>query len=309
MEELSIIIVNWNTKEILLQCLQSLIDTTHGLFIEIIVVDNGSTDGSVAAVKLRFPQVKIICNDQNLGFAKANNIGIKRSKGHYVCLINSDIVVLDDTLHQMRAYMNEHPSIGILAPKLLNQDLTPQLSCKRFPTLWNNFCVAIGLYKIFPNIKLFAGEHIKLASHIIQLVDVASGAFWMVRREGLQEVGLLDDNFFFYGEDIDWCKRFWQAKWQVVYFPQARAIHYNGRSSAAAPTKYYIEFRRARLKYWKKHHNRFSQICYLAILFLHQIIRIVGEIILYTIKPSERKNFLVKIKRNLECIRWLFHFS
>ena len=156
MVDISIIIVSWNTKILLQTCLQSVYDTIRHITFEVIVVDNDSSDGSVEMVTKEFPQVKLICNKKNLGFAKANNIGIKVSQGNYICLVNSDVVVLNNCIETMFSYIDSHPTIGISGPKVLNPDKTLQRSFKRFPTIWNALCRASALDTLFPKSKSFA---------------------------------------------------------------------------------------------------------------------------------------------------------
>ena len=303
MVDASIIIVNWNTKDLLLNCLKSIKNREAKYEMEIIVVDNASTDGSPEAVKYQFPNVKLIVNNRNLGFAKGNNIGIEASLGRYVCLANSDIVIKEGCIEGMLRYMDAHTSIGILGPKLLNPDLTLQPSCKKFPTLWNNFCLAVGLTKIFLRSKLFCGEHMWFFPHdTVIRVEALVGAFLVVRREAIKQVGLLDENFFMYGEEIDWCKRFWNAGWEVVFYPEAEVVHYGRASSSREPVRFFKESYRSKLKYWKKHRSRVAQIGFVLITLLRQAIRIMSGVFLYIMKPSARTKVMTKIKGSFDVI-------
>ena len=153
MPDVSIIIVNWNTKDLLLSCVSSLKSNTHKTTMEIIVVDNASLDGSQDALRRKFPFVRLIQNPENLGFAKANNIGIQKSTGEYICLVNSDVEVKNACIDNMVAYMNRHSEIGIIGPKIYYPDGKVQFSRKRFPSLWNNFCGTFGLNRPFPRFK------------------------------------------------------------------------------------------------------------------------------------------------------------
>lgn len=309
MIDLSIIIVSWNAKEFLSNCLQSLTHKISHHHSEIIVVDNASIDGSYELVQGQFPHVKLIRNNTNLGFAKANNIGIRESKGKYICLINSDVIVKENCIDNMYEYMDQHTEIGILGPKILSLDGLVQRSTMGFPTLWNSLCRAFALDSLFPRSKLFGGQLMTYWPHdTIRDVDVLNGCFWMVRREALKEVGLLDEEFFFCGEDIDWCKRFIDAGWGVVFFPDAEAIHYGGASSSNAPIRFFIEKQRANLQYWKKHYRPFTWMVYILICLLHQSIRILGQTSLYIIMPSKRKYIIYKIKRSVSCVQWLLNF-
>lgn len=307
---LSFIIVSWNTKALLLECLESLFRETENHHWEIIVVDNASTDGSPELVRQRFPEVKLIRNDTNLGFAKANNIGVMQSTGRYIFLINSDVKILQGCIDHMCVFADQHPEIGMLGPKILNPDGTLQPSCMGFPTLRNAFCRALALDTLFPKSQLFGRRLMTFWAHDkVRSVDMLNGCFWMVRRHALNQVGLLDENFFIYGEDIDWCKRFRQAGWQVVFFPGAEAVHYGGASSSNAPIRFYIEMQRANLQYWAKHHSRLAQMAFLLTMWLHEFVRIAGRLFLYLIKPSKRTQTTFKIQLSLACLRWLLHTS
>lgn len=304
--DLSIVIASWNTKALLLECLQSLIRATQCKRMEIIVVDNASADGSPEAVQAHFPEVRLIRNPANLGFAKANNIGIARSRGKYVCLVNSDIAVLPGCLDRMLEYMEAHPAVGMLGPRVLNPDLTLQSTCRRFPNLWNNFVEAIAVDKLFPRSRVWGGQFIAAVprDHACR-VDVLAGCFWMIRREALSGVGLLDEQFYIYGEDLDWCKRFWETGWEIVYFPFAEAIHYGSACFSQAPVALYIQMLRAKMQYWQKHHSRASQAGIWLIMILFQCFRSIANLALYLVKPAH----LSKLKINVAAMGWLLNIS
>jgi GT2 family glycosyltransferase len=308
---LSIIIVSWNAKDYLRKCVESVIKESSKYKSEIIVVDNASTDGSAGLIKDTFKQVKVITNDANYGFAKANNIGIRHSVGKYVLFINSDVEVVKGCIDRMVPFMEQHPEIGMLGPQIIDSRGNMQRPCMGFPTLWNTLCRASSLDTLFPKSKLFGGYLMTYWSHdTIREVDVINGCFWMVRREALDQVGLLDERFFIYAEDKDWCRRFWDSGWKVTYFPQAQSIHYGGASSSKAPIKFYIEMHRANLQYWRKHHGRTAQIGFLIITGFHHMIRLLGDAMIYIIKPEKRISTTFKIKRNIALIQWLagFHY-
>jgi hypothetical protein len=310
MINLSNIIVSWNAKEYLDECLQSIDKNAPHFKFETIVVDNASTDGAPDLVAEKYPQVHLIRNPENLGFAKANNVGIEKSEGKYVCLINSDAVVLKDCLDLMCRYMDEHPDIGVLGPKVLNRDGSLQPTCREFPTFWKNICNAMALNKLFPKSSMFGGYTMMDWSHdTVRDVDFLSGCFMMVRRSAIEQVGLLDDNFFFYAEDKDWCKRFWKAGWKVVYFPHAKAIHYLYGSSDKDPVKLYIQQTKANLQYYSKHHNFISKMGFIVSNIMHQIIRVFGYSVLYLIKSDGREIVFLKIKRSCSCLIWLLNPS
>src|SRR5215475_5316322 len=244
----SVIIVSWNARSYLLQCLESVLLSRSQCLKEIIVVDNASTDGSAEEVAARFPQVRLIRNAANLGFSRANNIGIRASTGKYVCLMNSDIKVLGRCLDILGEYTEAHEKIGMVGPKILEGDGRTQPSCRGFPKLWNMFCRALAVDALLPRWEIFNGYLLRhWEQNATRDVDILSGCFWFIRREALESVGLLDEGFFMYGEDMDWCKRFWKAGWRVVFVPQGEAIHYGGKSSTNAPVRFYIEKQRADL--------------------------------------------------------------
>lgn len=306
MIDVSAIVVNWNTKELLLQCLESLSSETKRCCLEIILVDNGSTDGSQKAVRETFPNVKLIQNQRNLGFAKANNIGILHSSGRYVCLVNSDIEVLNGCLNKLCNYMDRHPLIGITGPKTLNPDLSLRINCKEFPNLWNTFCRAVGLHRAFPRLSFFSEVLMRYFDHTsVRSVDVLPACFLMVRRESIDKVGMLDENFFFYGEDKDWCKRFKAAGWDVVFYPAAEVIHYAGKSSSVEPVRFEIERLRSNSYYWKKHHGVLAQKSYLLLLILHHAVRLIAGVCGYILKSSDRGRAQQIVLSKRACVRWL----
>jgi GT2 family glycosyltransferase len=301
---LSFIVVTWNAKEYTRQCLDSLATQVDRSNAEIIVVDNESSDGTFELVRDHYPDVKLIKSGGNLGFAKANNIGIAYSRGKYLFLVNSDVVLRDDCISNLCKFMEDHPEAGMVGPKILNSDLTLQDSCKEFPTLWNTFCRALALDSIFPNSKLFAGQLMRYWAHNdVRPVDILSGCFWVIRRRALEKVGLLDEQFFMYAEDKDWCKRFWDAGWSVLYFPGAEAIHFGGGSSSREPVRFALELNRANLRYWKKHYGTVRQLGFRLLLLLHYTVRIISTAIQYAVTPSQRESLLLKLDGSLACGR------
>jgi hypothetical protein len=310
MIDISIVIVNWNGKSFLLDCLKSIKNSRVSKNYEIIVVDNASTDGSMEAVRKTYPEVKAIRNEKNEGFARGNNIGIRETKGKYICLINSDIKVIEGCLDRMYSFMESHPSVGISGPQILNPDGTIQFSCREFPSLWNNFCFAFGFSNIFPNIRFFSNEQQSYFSHEARKsIEAISGCFMMVRGDALEQVGLLDERFFIYCEDIDWCKRFREKGWDIVFNPDAQAIHYAGASSANEPMRFSIEKQRAILKYWSKHHCLSARLILFLVLFLHHLLRFLANKFTLLWYPSRKGEIAGRIKVNLECLRDLLAFK
>ena len=304
--DVSIVIVNWNTKALLLQCLDSIKQSTRNLSLQIIVVDNASSDGSSEAVTAQFPGVTLVCSSQNLGFAKANNKGLHLATGRYVALINSDVIVLEDCLQTLIRWMDCHADIGLVGPEVLNGDRTLQHSGKRDPNLWRLFSEALFLDKIPFLWQAFPGSDMKakeLANNCC--VEVLSGCFWMARKEALIKVGGLDERFFMYCEDNDWCRRFRLAGWIVFYYKEARAVHFGGASSANAPERFFIELKRAQLQYLEKYYGNRGRIIGRAIVFLHSFLRVVLWSLIDRVEPNEHPRAGYIRAKNLACLSWL----
>jgi GT2 family glycosyltransferase len=305
MNDVSVVIVNWNTKDLLVDCIQTILKTTIASNVEIIVVDNGSSDGSAAAAA-KLARVMVIRNETNMGFAAANNIGISASTGRFVCLVNSDVKVLEGCLDRMCQYMDEHPTVGLLGPRVLNKDLSLQRSCAELPTLWNVLTQALMLDKLFPWAPCFRARFMADFDHASERnVEVLSGCFLMARREAIGGVGLLDESFFIYKEDVDWCKRFGDCDWEVRFYPHASAIHYGGASSSVEPATFLIEMEKANLQYWRKHH---SWIAYATARFMsltYYWLRMCGWGLLYLVPRGNRIVNKQMMVRYAAGVRWL----
>jgi GT2 family glycosyltransferase len=306
--DISVVILSWNDREHLDGLLKSLANSTKTRSLEIIVVDNASTDGSPELVEAGFPNVRLIKNKENLGFPKGNNVGVRASRGKYVYLLNSDIKVLDGCMDALADFFDQNPKVGMVGPKILNRDLTHQSSCRSFPTLWNNFCSASGLAKAFAGSRFFSGEHMKyFKGDRLMDVDVLVGCFWAVRRAAIDEFGLLDEGFFIYAEDVDWCKRCWKAGWRVVFFPGAQAIHYQGASTTKKdPMRFALTQQRSVLRYWKKHHGAFGRLAMGCLIFGHLIARWAAALVDYLAKPSKRQDSQTRMRVCGACLKALF---
>jgi len=260
--ELSVIIVNFNTKDLTKMCLDSIRKYSEGSAWEIIVVDNGSTDGSVDMLKKYFG-ITFIQNRKNLGFAKANNKGIKIAKGTYILLLNSDTEIRQDSLQTMLRFMDGHLKAGAATCRL---DLTSgqmDPACHRgFPTPWAALTYMTGLEKLFPRWRIFAGYHMGYKNLTIpHQVDVISGAFFFARREAIDVVGLLDEDYFMYAEDIDWAYRFKQKGWEIWFNPEASVLHkkkQSGRSNILKSRQVITEryFHTYNWLFYKKHYEK-----------------------------------------------------
>lgn len=302
----SVVIVVWNAKKYVLECLDSLREHCATVCSEVIVVDNASTDGTPELVAELYPEFKLIRNQENLGFARANNIGIAASSGEYVCLVNSDVKFLDNCISPILDYLAQNPSVGMVGPQMLAADGRVWRSTMRFPTIWNHFSRALGLDIAFKRSRRFGGLLMSDFDHRSTTpVEVLNGWFIVVRRSAIEKVGLLDPQFFMYGEDVDWCYRFHLAGEGVVFFSEAGAIHHGGASSSHAPLRFYLELYRATWQYWRKHHGGLSQLGFLIAFSLHHSIRLLGSAFIYLCQPSQRAQTLTKFKRSLACLQWV----
>jgi len=306
MKELSVIIVSWNACGYLRDCLRSVQSTGDSVVKDVIVVDNGSTDGSQAMVAKEFPTVTLVQSENNLGFAKANNLGLKYSTGKFVALINSDVIVHGECFMELLAYLAAHADVGLIGPNVCGPDGQLQRTCRQFPTLWNTFCRSFALDTLLPKWKLFSGKEMRHWNHQnLAEVEVISGCFWVARKAAITDVGNLDERFFFYAEDVDWCKRFRDAGWNVVFVPTATATHFGGASSANAPLFFSIELLRANLSYWRKHHSDVGQAGFYLLSVLHHGIRLLllsPKAVLSVMFHHEAPH---KFQRSMVCLRWL----
>jgi GT2 family glycosyltransferase len=253
--DLSVIIVNYNVREFLRQCLLSLRKALAGLSAEIFVVDNASIDGSVEMIRREFPEVKLIAKRENVGFARANNQALQQARGRLLMLLNPDTVVQEDTFVAIRDFMEAHPDTGMVGCKVLNPDGTLQLACRRsFPTPWVAFTRLSGLSQFFPKSRCFGRYNLTyLPDDETYEVEAISGSFMVVRREALVHVGLLDEDFFLYGEDLEWCYRMRAAGWRIHYFPGTQIIHFKGESAKQSGFDNWRLFYQAKGLFVRKH--------------------------------------------------------
>lgn len=255
MKDLSIIIVNWNTRDLLRQCLKSLYENLTGLSYGIFVVDNGSTDDSPAMVKDEFPTVKLIPNRSNLGFARANNLAIRAAEGRFFLLLNSDTLVKKGAVEGLVETIEADSSIGIAGLQLLNADGSLQNSICSFPSLLTELTNKSLLRLLLPS--KYPGKEHQIRGPIE--VDAIIGSCMLVRREATEQIGLLDEDFFFFFEETDWCLRMHKAGWKVVFDPRYSIFHLQGKSAAVVNARARIEYWRSRYAYFAKHFSRISQ--------------------------------------------------
>ena len=258
MVKISVIIVNYKVRDFLEQALLSIEGALEGIPSEVFVVDNGSGDGSVPMVRERFPFVSLMENEENVGFARANNQAIRQAKGEVLCLINPDTLVREDTFRVCLDYLDAHPDVAALGCKVLNPDGTLQLSCRRsIPTPWVAFTKISGLSALFPKNRTFGRYNLTFLDPDETVeVEALSGSFILVRRRAVEEVGLLDEAFFMYGEDLDWCYRIGKGGWKIVYLPETQIIHYKGQSTKEASFDQLLLFYEAMRLFVRKHFHK-----------------------------------------------------
>ncbi len=272
--KLSIVIVNYNVQHFLESCLRSVMVAREGIEAEVFVVDNDSVDGSVAMVQARFPQVTLIANKENVGFSRANNQAMRMAKGELVLLLNPDTLVEADTFRKVIAFMDAHPDCGGLGIRMVDGkgNFLPE-SKRALPTPEVAFYKIFGLSWLFPRSKRFGRYHLTyLDEHRTHQVEVLSGAFMLMRKEALDKVGLLDEDFFMYGEDVDLSYRIIKGGWKNYYYPDARIIHYKGESTKKGSLNYVYVFYNAMAIFARKHFSAesariFSMLIHLAIVF------------------------------------------
>jgi GT2 family glycosyltransferase len=230
---LSIIIVSFNTEKLTVRCIQSIVKHKPSFAYEIVVVDNGSSDGSVEGIKkLKLANLTLITSQTNLGFSKANNKGIKAAQGEYILLLNSDTEIIDTSLEELVAFAREHQDAGVVAPQLLNKDKTVQASIFRLPTIWR----AVSQY-IFKNKGILS----KYSLSFTQVVESVVGAAFLITPKALKKVGMLDEKYFMYFEDLDYCKKVNEAGLFVYYFPDTHVIHIHGASGTPGINNLLVE--------------------------------------------------------------------
>jgi hypothetical protein len=255
--ETSVIIVSWNVRKLLKACLASIEPYRQVNYpaIEIIVVDGGSKDGSAEMVRQEFPGVKLIARTENVGFPKGNNIGLKQAQGDYLLFLNPDTEVIGHAMSTMASFLKENPNVGVVGPRLLNPDGSPQLSRRRFPTMTTALFESTWLEHWAPKRLLNHYYMTDLPENEQVEADWLVGACFMVRREAVRDVGLMDEDYFMYSEELDWCRRIKDAGWRIVFLPTAEVKHHIGKSSEQAVVQRHINFQRAKLRYFRKFHG------------------------------------------------------
>lgn len=285
-KDISVVIVNYNVKAFLEQCLIAVERARGSLNIEIFVVDNASVDGSQAMVKKRFPHVRLIENSQNVGFSTANNKALEKAQSEYILILNPDTLIQEDTLLVLKQYLDENPLVGAVGCKLLNPDGSFQIASRRsFPTPWVAFSRIIGLSRIFPKSRLFGRYNLTyLDPDSESEIDVLAGSLMMLRKKALDQVGYFDEDYFMYGEDIDLCYRIKKAGWRLVYTPRTKVIHYKGESTKKSDFSVIANFYSTMLIFVSKHFSGRYSFALRIVLTLGIYFRAVMAFLLQTLR-------------------------
>lgn len=304
--DVSVIIVSWNVWGWLAPCLASVRAALEGIAGEIIVVDNASTDGTPERVREAFPEVRLLRNPVNRGFPAANNQGMAIARGRYFFLLNPDTVVLDGAIASLIAFADAHPKAGVIGPQLLNPDGTVQSSRRRFPTFWTALFESTWWQPYAPRGILRHYYVLDRPDDEVQEVDWVTGAAMLVRREAVEQVGPMDEGFFMYAEELDWCRRMRAAGWRVFYNPVAKVIHHGGRSSDQVPAVQHLAFQRSKIRYFRKHHGPVAAAALRVFLIGQYVWQIGVEGLKAALghKPAMRRE---RIRVYREVIRGLIH--
>jgi hypothetical protein len=258
--DLSVSIVSWNTRDLLQRCLESVYGTIAGLEFEVLVVDNGSTDGSPEMVRCEYPRATLLANDANVGFARANNQAIRASSGRHVLLLNSDAVLLGHAAELMVRFLDAHPEVGAVGGMLLNPDGSFQSSYADFPELLGETLLLTGLSRWL--LPATYPSYPEARSRETRPVDWVGGALLAARRQTLDDVGLLDEGYFMYSEEVDWCYRMKERGWAIYYLPEVRAIHWLGASYGRVPARRRAQLYHSKCRFLRKHRGWLQAAAY-----------------------------------------------
>lgn len=302
----SVVIVSWNTRQLLLDALASFLPF-QGVSGEVIVVDNASEDGSPEAVEEQYPDVRLIRSDRNLGFAGGVNVGLRAAEHPYVLLLNTDTTVVGNALEALIAYAEAHPEAGIVGPRVLNADGTLQDSRFRFPSIPNLILASTYLYKLFPRSSLLNRErHAGSDPMEARPVDAVSGCCFLIRQEALERVGLLDESYFMYAEETDLCFRAWSLGFEVHYAPVGEIVHLGGGSSRLMSRRTFLEYRRSILRFFHKHRGRASTEAARWLLMLFLLLRIPYWALCAWLWPDPDRTHRGQLENYLAGMRFLW---
>jgi GT2 family glycosyltransferase len=299
--DVSIIITTWNSKDLVIAVLRSIVENVKGISFEVILVVNGSKDGTQGIVKELFQQVIVIDNEENLGFTKANNIGIQRARGKHILLLNDDTIVLPGSLEQMAGYLSAHEDTALVGPQLLHRDGSKQNCIHNFPSILNEIIPTSVFQIAFP--RLYPSKRM----HYEEPVDVqaVTGACMMVRREAIEKVGLLDEGFFSYLEETDWHLRMRQAGYRIVHIPSAEIYHVQGASSKKRfPGQSSVEYYRSLYHFFQKHYGTRAYQGLLAIKWIGLAVNVPFLFLLCLLTGFRRKRLRARMQSYAYLLAW-----
>ena len=294
--DVSIVIVNWNAMNYLRNCLRSIVDQTRKCTYEIIVADNNSTDGSQGMLRTEFPNVRAILNERNHGFAGGNNQGMNLARGRYVLLLNPDTLVLDGAVDTCVAYADalRDSKVGVLGCQVWEDEQTIQKTCFQFPSPLNILLTTLGLTRRYPRSRFLSKSEMGWWGRRDEReVDVVSGMFMLVRRDAIDEVGLMDDSYFMYAEEADWCYRFWDRGWKCLFTPRARIMHLEGggkstQRTALVSANMYVQLQKSILQFHRKNRGLSSWVMAQAVYAIIMPIRSAVFALLAMLNRSDR---------------------
>jgi len=298
--DLTVIIVSYNTRELLLRCIESLYHGGGHLTLELFVIDNASRDGSAEAVARSYSQVHLIRNDENRGFARAVNQGLQASSGRNCLLLNPDAVAGRETLEAMADYLDAHPEAGAIGPQLLHEDGRLQNSIASFPTLATELLNKSLLRRLFP--KRYPGKNRKYSGPVE--VESLIGACMMVKRQVIDTVGLLDEGYFFFLEETDWCLRMRKAGWKIFFLPDLKVLHLQGKSASQKLTAARIEYYRSRYRFYTLHRGRVTAMLLRAGLVVKLLIECTGSFLLSALSAFTNEKELARLRVRLGLLAW-----
>lgn len=299
--KLSIVIICWNDLRVIRDCLRSIHEGTHTTEFEVIISDNGSVDDSIEFVRKHYPGVRVVENQQNLGFARGNNAGIRACRGEYILILNPDTVIHDGALDKFVEFADRHPEAGAFGCRVLNPDGTYQVSARLFPTVWRYWVSALGLSRLSTSLFVYE-QYPGWRGDTERSVDWQSGCCVMFRGDLLKNLGGFDEQFFYHFEEVDLCRRVWDAGRPILFTPEAVITHLGGQSVGRFPVRFEIEKHRSRYRYFYKHFGaQAAQRCRrLSIARIR--VRQIGYGLINFLRPGEILQRRLEMYR--EVLRW-----
>jgi GT2 family glycosyltransferase len=302
--KLSILILCWNDLGVIVNCLESIYASTHSTESEVIVSDNGSTDGSVEYIRKRYPRVHVIENGANLRFAKANNVGIRASKGEYILILNPDTIIHDSTLDKLVLFADQHPEAGAFGCRVLNPDGTYQVSGRPFASLRGEWLAALHLRPLgYFSDWFLSASYTGWKGETQRMVDWHSGCFILIRGDLLKRLGGFDEQFFYYYEDMDLCRRIWEAGYSIIYTPEVTITHLGGQSTKRSPMAFQLDSQITRYRYFYKYFGRRGARGCRRVTLVSLFLRRLGYGLFQFVTPSDAR------KSRLETLRLTFEWN